>query len=238
MPVILVRIHQPKMKNKENILGHYARLRKRFLDGGLNGFLDYEVIELLLKLADYRRDQKPAAKILLQKFKSLRGVLEATPEQLSEVAGIGAANVFGLKLVRSVADRYLKESVIGEEFIQSSEQVLIYLKFNLSNRNREVFLVILLNGRNQILDLVELFEGTLTISAVYPREVIKLILEKDAAAVIFVHNHPSGNPNPSKDDIMITKKLKSACETIDVSVHDHLIIAGNDFTSFSDRGLL
>ena len=110
-----------------------------------------------------------------------------------------------------------------------------YLKHNLRDRGREVFLVVLLNGRNQVLDIVELFEGTLTTSAVYPR---KLILEKDAAAVIFVHNHPSGNPNPSKDDQNLTQKLKAACSTIDVQLHDHLIIAGNEYTSMADKGMV
>lgn len=218
--------------------GHYARLRQRFLLGGIDGFLDYEVVELLLKLADNRRDQKITAKLLLNTFKSLRGVLEAGPEQLKKIKGIGDANIFGLKLVQSVARRYLKEQIIGEDFIQSSENVLDYLRHNLRDRGREVFLVVLLNGRNQVLDIVELFEGTLTTSAVYPREVIKLILEKDAAAVIFVHNHPSGNPNPSKDDQTLTRKLKAACATIDVQLHDHLIIAGNDFTSMADKGMI
>ena len=218
--------------------GHYSRLRQRFLLGGIDGFLDYEVIELLLKLADNRRDQKITAKLLLNTFKSLLGVSEANPEQLKKIKGIGDANIFGLKLVQSVARRYLKEQIIGEEFIQSSENVLDYLRHNLRDRGREVFLVVLLNGRNQVLDIVELFEGTLTTSAVYPREVIKLILEKDAAAVIFVHNHPSGNPNPSKDDQNITRKLKAACSTIDVQLHDHLIIAGNDYTSMADKGMV
>ena len=218
--------------------GHYARLRQRFLSSGIDGFLDYEVVELLLKLADNRRDQKITAKLLLNTFKSLRGVLEASPEQLKKIKGIGDANIFGLKLVQSVARRYLKEQIIGENYIQSSENVLDYLRHNLRDRGREVFLVVLLNGRNQILDIVELFEGTLTTSAVYPREVIKLILEKDAAAVIFVHNHPSGNPNPSKDDQNLTQKLKAACSTIDVQLHDHLIIAGNDYTSMADKGMV
>ena len=218
--------------------GHYARLRQRFLLAGIDGFLDYEVVELLLKLADNRRDQKITAKLLLNTFKSLRGVLEASPEQLKKIKGIGDANIFGLKLVQSVARRYLKEQIIGEEFIQSSENVLDYLRHNLRDRGREVFLVVLLNGRNQVLDIVELFEGTLTTSAVYPREVIKLILEKDAAAVIFVHNHPSGNPNPSKDDQNLTQILKAACSTIDVQLHDHLIIAGNDYTSMADKGMV
>jgi len=218
--------------------GHYARLRQRFLSSGIDGFLDYEVVELLLKLADNRRDQKITAKLLLNTFKSLRGVLEASPEQLKKIKGIGDANIFGLKLVQSVARRYLKEQIIGENYIQSSENVLDYLRHNLRDRGREVFLVVLLNGRNQVLDIVELFEGTLTTSAVYPREVIKLILEKDAAAVIFVHNHPSGNPNPSKDDQNLTQKLKAACSTIDVQLHDHLIIAGNDYTSMADKGMV
>ena len=218
--------------------GHYSRLRQRFLSAGIDGFLDYEVVELLLKLADNRRDQKITAKLLLNTFKSLRGVLEASPEQLKKIKGIGDANIFGLKLVQSVARRYLKEQIIGENYIQSSENVLDYLRHNLRDRGREVFLVVLLNGRNQVLDIVELFEGTLTTSAVYPREVIKLILEKDAAAVIFVHNHPSGNPKPSKDDQNLTQKLKAACSTIDVQLHDHLIIAGNDYTSMADKGMV
>lgn len=218
--------------------GHYARLRQRFLTAGLEGFLDYEVVELLLKLADNRRDQKIKAKKLLHQFKSLRGVLEASTAQLKKVKGVGDANIFGLKLVQEVARRYLKDQVIGEEVIQSSEEVLDYLKHNLRDRNREVFIVILLNGKNRIIDLVELFEGTLTTSAVYPREVIKLVLERDAAAVIFVHNHPSGNPNPSRDDQTITNKLKAACATIDVQVHDHIIIAGDKTTSFADKGMV
>ena len=205
---------------------------------GIDGFLDYEVVEFLLKFADNRRDQKITAKLLLNTFKSLRGVLEANPEHLKIIRGIGDSNIFGLKLVQSVARRYLKEQILGEDFIQSSENVLDYLRHNLRDRGREVFLVVLLNGRNQVLDIVELFEGTLTTSAVYPREVIKLILEKDATAVIFVHNHPSGNPNPSKDDQTLTRKLKAACATIDVQLHDHLIIADNDFTSMSDKGML
>ena len=110
----------------------------------------------------------------------------------------------------------MKDQIIGADYIQSSENILDYLRHRLRDRNREIFLAILLNGRNQVLDIIKLFEGTLTTSAVYPREVIKMILEKDAAAVIFVHNHPSGNPNPSGDDQKITRKLKAACETIDV----------------------
>ncbi len=224
------------MENSSNA-GHFSRLRKRFLEGGIDGFLDYEVIELLLSLSS-RKDCKQTSKELLKTFRSLSGVLEASPEQLQSIKGVGPANLFGIKLIQAISRRYLKEQIIGEDLISSSENLLTYLRHKLRDRNREVFLVVLLNGRNQIIDIHELFEGSLTSSAVYPREVIKLILNKDAAAVIFVHNHPSGNPKPSGDDHKITKKLKAACATIDVTVLDHIIIAGNEHTSFADKGML
>ena len=218
--------------------GHYRRLRERFMADGLDGFLDYEVAELLLKLADPRPDHKPTAKALMAKFKSLGGILEAPPSLLKAVKGVGDKNIFGLRLVQAVARRYLKEGVIDKDYIQSADQVLTYLVHYLKNRNRELFLIILLNGRNQVIDVVTIFEGSLTTSAVYPREVVKLILERDAGAVIFVHNHPSGNLSPSQDDHRITKRLKQACQSIDVQVHDHLIIGGNDYFSFADHSLL
>ena len=218
--------------------GHYARLRKRFLDGGLDGFLDYEVIELLLKLADNRRDQKNTAKNLIKKFKSLKGVLEAHPDELKKEYGVGPANVFGIKMIQAVSRRYLKDQIINTDYVKSSNDVIDYLKHRLRDKNRESFLLVLLNGQNRIISVEKLFTGTITTSAVYPREVIKFILQKDAAAVIFVHNHPSGNPQPSRDDQSITNKLISACKSIDVVVHDHIIIAGNQITSFADKGLM
>ncbi len=220
-----------------NSYGHFYRLRKRFLNGGLEGFLDYEVIEMLLSVSS-RKDQKTTAKRLLKHFKTLRGVLEASPGRLQEVEGIGPVNLFGLKLVQAVARRYLKDRILGSDYISSSDKVLEYLIHNLRDRNRELFQVLLLNARNQVIDLVTVFEGSLTSSMVYPREVIRLILTRDAAAVIFIHNHPSGNPKPSSEDRHLTTRLKQACSAVDVSVHDHLIIAGNSYTSFADQGLL
>ncbi len=223
---------------KQSSGGHYSHLRERFLGNGLEGFLDYEVIELLLKLADPRPDHKPTAKQLLDRFGSLGGVLEAPTDQLLIINGVGEKNLFGLKLVQAVARRYLKEDLIGTDYLTRASQVRDYLVHHLKNRNVEQFLIILLNGRNQVIDLRVLFEGTLTTSAVYSREVIKLILSLDAAAAIFVHNHPSGNPAPSQDDLEITKRLQTACGSIDVQVHDHLIIGGNDIFSFAEQGLL
>lgn len=226
------------MNTSKDNKGHRQRLREKFLKNGLDGFLDYEIIELLLTLGTPRKDCKQSAKDALKKFGSLKAVLEAEPAELKEIKGIGDNNVFGLKIAQSVSRRYLADRIIDQDFIRSADEVIDYLKHNLRDKSREVFLVIYLNGRNQILKMEELFQGTLTTSAVYPREVVKRALVNDAASLVFVHNHPSGNPNPSKDDLTITKKLKEAAQAIDVSVHDHLIIAGNDVYSFADHGLI
>ena len=146
--------------------------------------------------------------------------------------------MFGLKITQAVARRYLEDRIIDADFVRSSDEVIDYLRHNLRDKNRETFIAIYLNGRNQVIKMEALFEGTLTTSAVYPREVVKRALDHDAAALVFAHNHPSGNPNPSEDDLSITKKLKDAAEAIDISIHDHLIIAGNDVYSFADHGLI
>ncbi len=219
-------------------MGHRQRLRERFLNSGLQGFHDYEVIELLLTLGTPRKDCKQVAKDALAKFGSLNAVLEADPIELQKIDGIGQSNVFGLKLTQTVARRYLADRVIGQNIITSSDEVLDYLKHNLRDKKQEIFSVIYLNGRNNITGMEELFHGSLTTSAVYPREVVKKVLKQNAAAIILIHNHPSGNLSPSQEDIKITKKLKDAVATIDVKVHDHLIIAGNDYYSFADNNLI
>jgi len=218
--------------------GHRQRLREKFLNSGLDGFHDYEIIELLLTLGTPRSDCKQPAKDALKKWGSLKAVLEAPPKELKKIKGIGDHNVFGLKLTQDVARRYLADRIVDMDYIQSSEDVLNYLRHNLRDKSQELFMVIYLNGRNQILKMETLFEGTLNTSAVYPREVVKKALENDASALVLVHNHPSGNPSPSKDDLTITKKLKESARTIDIYIHDHLIIAGNDVYSFADHGLI
>ena len=226
------------MAVKKSSEGHRQRLRDKFLNSSLEGFHDYEIIELLLTLGTPRKDCKQSAKEALMKFGTLKAVLEADAVDLKTVRGIGDKNVFGLKIAQAVARRYLADRVVDKDFIRSSKEVLEYLQHNLRDRNREVLMVIYLNGRNQIIKMEEVFEGTLSKSAVYPREVVKRALDNEAAALVFVHNHPSGNPNPSKEDLTITNKLKEASQSIDVVVHDHLIIAGNEVYSFTDHGLI
>ena len=226
------------MAVKKSSEGHRQRLRDKFLNSSLEGFHDYEIIELLLTLGTPRKDCKQSAKEALMKFGTLKAVLEAYTVDLNTVRGIGDKNVFGLKIAQAVPRRYLADRVVDKDFIRSSKEVLEYLQHNLRDKNREVFMVIYLNGRNQIIKMEEVFEGTLSKSAVYPREVVKRALDNEAAALVFVHNHPSGNPNPSKEDLTITNKLKEASQSIDVVVHDHLIIAGNEVYSFTDHGLI
>lgn len=221
-----------------SLAGHRQRLRDRFFQNGIESFLDYEVLELMLTLATPRKDMKPQAKELIRRFGSLANVLEAPNSVLQDVPGIGQANVFALKLPHAVGRRYLFEQTEGKDYLRSSKTVKDYLTHNLRERNREIFMVIFLDGQNQIIKMEELFEGSLTTSAIYPREVIQKVLAYDAASVILVHNHPSGALTPSTSDRAVTKKLQLALASIDVEVLDHLIVGGNEFFSFADHRLL
>ncbi len=139
----------------------------------------------------------------------------------------------------SIEEEYLKRFTLSAgDKISSATDAVNHLRATFTDKFKEQFVVVYLNGQNKVITTEILFEGSLTTSAVYPREVIRKIIEYGAAALIIAHNHPSGNPNPSKDDIAITKKLVDACKMIDVVIHDHIIIAGNTFTSFADKGLL
>lgn len=218
--------------------GHRRRLREKFLSAGLTGFHDYEVIELLLTLATPRRDCKTAAKAVLTKFKNLPGVLEASTAELCSIKGIGPTNVFGLKLIKAVADRYLEQRLEGGKPLNNSQALFDYLRHTMRDKAREMFKAVFLDAKNRVITTETLFTGTLTASAVYPREVVAAVLRHHAAAVIFAHNHPSGDPHPSEEDVAITRRLVQACSVMDITVHEHLIIGGNHYFSFADQGYM
>jgi DNA repair protein RadC len=218
--------------------GHRERLRQRFLTDGLNGFLDYEVIELLLTLGTPRKDCKAAAKAVLARFKTLQATLEADAAELQEVPGIGPKNAFGLRLAKAVCDRYLAKKVIGRETVGNSQDLFRYLMGVLRDRVRECFLVVYLDAKNRVIDVETLSEGTLTASSVYPREVIRAALRHHAAALIFAHNHPSGEPRPSEEDLAVTRQLVYAARLMGLVVHEHLIIGDNRCFSFADQGYI
>jgi DNA repair protein RadC len=189
-----------------------------------------------LTLATPRKDCKDAAKRALLKFKTLQGVFEAEPAELMEVPGIGPKNLLGLKLIKAVAERFLAKKVIGRNAIVNSRELFDYLNSKLRDRNRECFVAVFLDSKNRVLAMETLFEGTLTASSVYPREVIRVALEHRAAALIFAHNHPSGEPRPSAEDFAITRQLVWAGRVMGITVHEHLIIGDNRYFSFADQG--
>lgn len=218
--------------------GHRKRLRERFIKSGISGFQDYEIVELLLTLGSPRKDCKQQAKEALRRFKTLRGVLEAPPAELQEIDGIGPHNAFGLKLVQEVAREFLKQQVIEQPVFQSSQQVFDYLYHAMRDHKKEVFKVIFLDSRNRILEMTDLPEGTVNASFVSPREIFENAFKHHAVSLIFVHNHPSGSPEPSSSDKDLTRELVFAAATVQLKVLDHIIIGDNRFYSFAGSGLI
>jgi len=218
--------------------GHRKRLREKFLRGGIKALHDYEIVELLLSIATPQKDCKESAKKAIRKFKTLRGVLDASSEEIQEIEEIGPKNIFGLAFAKAVADEYLKEKILKKPVFKSSRDIINYLQHSMSRLKNEVFKVIYLNKANKILGVETLFEGTIDKTTAYSREIIKAALKNNAVRLVFVHNHPAGNLEPSKQDIIITRRLSKACREVGLEVVDHLIIAGDLYLSFKTRGLM
>ena len=226
------------MPAEADLPGHRKRLRERFVKSGLAGFHDYEIIELLLSLGTPRKDCKQQAKEAIKRFKTLRGVLEAAPQELQQIKGIGPHSAFGIKLVQEVAREFLKEKIIEKPVFRSAAEMFDYLYHSLRDLRKEVFKVIYLNSQNQITETEDLFEGTVNSSSVSPREVIEGAIKNNAVSLIFTHNHPSGNPEASKSDRELTKDLVYAGSIMRLRVLDHIIIGNNRYYSFASEGLI
>ena len=226
------------MAPNDKAQGHRKRLREKFVKSGLAGFHDYEIIELLLTLGTPRKDCKQPAKEAIRRFKTLRGVLEAPVEELQQIDGIGSHSAFGIKLVQEVAREFLKEKIIEQPVYKSSQEIFDYLYHSMRDLKKETFKVIYLNSQNQIIETENLFQGTLDKSFVSPREVMEGAIKRNAAALIFVHNHPSGNPKPSLSDKELTRDLLYAASIMQIKVLDHIIIGNNTHLSFANEGLI
>jgi DNA repair protein RadC len=226
------------MTSRETAPGHRKRLREKFLKSGLAGFHDYEIIELLLTLGAPRKDCKQPAKEIIKRFKSLRGALAASPEELQQVKGVGPHSAFGIKLVREVAREFLKQKIVDRPVYKSAEEIFDYLYHSMRDLKKEVFRVIYLNTQNQIIDTADLSEGTVDSSSVSPRQVMENAIRQNASALIFVHNHPSGDPEPSRHDKEVTRGLVFAGNIMQIKVLDHIIIGGNRYFSFAAEGLI
>jgi len=229
-------MEKPEKTPEDPRRGHRKRLREKFLKSGLAAFHDYEIVELLLSLGTPRRDCKAPAKEAIKKFQTLRGVLEAPAAELQQIAGIGAASAFGIKLVQEVAREFLKARILEKPFYRSSQEVFDYLYHAMRDLKKETFKVIYLNSQNQIIDTVDISEGTVNGSSVAPREVIEGAIKNSGTALIFVHNHPSGNPEPSASDISLTRELVYAGRIMRLRVLDHIIIGDNRYYSFAAGG--
>jgi len=226
------------MPSDDTHSGHRKRLREKFLKSGLEGFHDYEIVELLLTLGSPRKDCKPQAKEAIKRFKTLRGRLAASLEELQQIDGIGRHSAFGIKLMQEVAREFLKEKIIDKPFYKSPQEIFDYLYHSMRDLKKEVFKVIYLNSQNQIIETVDLFEGTVNSSSISPREVIEGAIKHNAVSLIFVHNHPSGNPEPSASDKELTRELVYAGKIMRIKVLDHIIIGENRYFSFAGDGLI
>lgn len=228
----------PQNELAEPHSGHRKRLRDRFLASGLNGFADYEILELLLTFAIPRKDTKPLAKELTRRFGGLKGVLEAPSDELAAVPGLGSVASSFFPLLKETMTRYFREDLDGRDVLSSPQAVAAFARASLGAEPREVFQVVYVNSRNQVLGSERLAEGTIDRAAVFPRRVIEGAIKAKAAALIFVHNHPSGDPTPSEEDKALTRELTQAAGALDIAVHDHLVIGRDSYVSFRTQGLL
>jgi DNA repair protein RadC len=206
---------------------------------GLAGFNNYEVVEVLLTLARTRGDCKESAKQAIKRFKTVRGVLDASPKELQEIRDIGPVCAETIKMVRALALYYLNERVDEQKIVLSSSQrVVDCLRVEMRDLPSETFWAVYVDCQNCRIKNQELFRGTLTSSVVYPREVFREALQCGAASVVFAHNHPSGCVEPSEQDRQITRDLVLAASYMDVKVLDHIVIGTNEYYSFADHGLM
>jgi DNA repair protein RadC len=218
--------------------GHRERLRERFLSAGGNALPDYELLELVLFAALPRRDVKPLAKALLARFGSFAETIAAPPERLQEVDGIGESVVIQLKIVEAAALRLSKTKVLGRPALSSWQALLDYCSAAMARNPQEQFRVLFLDRKNALIaDEVQGY-GTVDHTPVYPREIVKRALELSASAIILVHNHPSGDPTPSRADIEMTREIVAAAKSLRIAVHDHLVIGRGGHASFKALGLM
>tara|TARA_B100000678_G_scaffold224922_1_gene192632 strand:+ start:2165 stop:2929 length:765 start_codon:yes stop_codon:yes gene_type:complete len=218
--------------------GHRERLRKRLLTGGAEALADYEVLEYLLFAAIRQADTKPIAKALLARFGSLARVLEAEPAALAKAPGMGEASAAALKAVALAARRMARSEVADRPVISNWHALIDYLNADMAHLTVERVRVLYLDSRNKLLQDHHVGDGSIDEAAIHPREVIRRGLDLGAAALILVHNHPSGSPEPSRADIAVTQRIAEAGRLLGIGVHDHVIIGQGSHVSLKAKGLI
>ena len=220
-------------------LGHRERLRERLREGGEDALPDYELLELVLFAAIPRRDVKPLAKRLLAHFDgNLAEVISAPRDRLREVDGVGEAVIDQLKIVRAAATRLARRELAATPALSSWRALIDYCTAQMAREPNEQFRILFLDRKNKLLKDEVQGRGTVDHTPVYPREVVKRALQLGASAIILVHNHPSGDPTPSSSDVDMTKQIVEAAKTLDIAVHDHIIVGRKGHTSFRQSQLI
>lgn len=213
-------------------------MRARLLSAGPEALADHEMLEMVLFLALPRRDTKPIARALLARFGSFASVIAAPVNELRGIEGLGEAGTAALKLVQGAALRLMRAEVMERPVLSNWDRLLEYLNATLARERVEQFRVLFLDSRNRLLADEAQSRGTVNHTPVYPREVLKRALELHATALILVHNHPSGDPSPSQEDVAMTAEVKAAAAALSVVLHDHIIIGNGRWLSFRQQGLL
>lgn len=218
--------------------GHRAQLRKRLLEGGADALADHELIEYLLMTAIPRRDVKPLARTLISRFGSLAGVLNADARTLANHPGMGETSAAALKVVALAAGRMARQQVREKPVLASWQALIDYLTIDMAHLTVERVRVLFLNTQNMLIHDEHVGDGSIDEAAIHPREVIRRAMDLGATALIIVHNHPSGSPQPSRADIEITNRIAEAGRLLGITVHDHVIIGREGHTSLRAKGLI
>ena len=229
---------KPKNKPHDDKKGHRDRLRQRIFDKDASSLQDYEILEALLFNLYKRGDTKPVAKALLKKFGSFRSLINANPSDFKDIPGIGDQTIVFFALIREMVLRLSRHDAFADPVLSSWNEVIIYCRERIGFKQPESFMVLYLNSKNRIIHDEEPQKGTVVRVMVYPREIVKTATQHDAASVILVHNHPSDHTEPSNADIEMTKAIVQALQTVNITVHDHVIIGPSSHTSFKTLGLL
>ncbi len=220
----------------DSVQGHRTRLKTRFARHGLQGFHDYEVLELLLIYVIPRKDVKPLAKRLLTQFSTLAGVFDAQLEELQSIEGLGRESALYLKLLKAAHGSYLDADLADKPLLSSPDVVRSWLRLKLQGQSIEFFGALFTDQQNRCISSEILFEGTVDRAVVYPRTLIKRALELDAKGIIAFHNHPGGTAKASDQDIALTQQLIEACLVLDIKLLDHFLLAGKEVLSFQEQG--
>lgn len=229
---------EPSGKQEHHGAGHRERLRSRLLEGGPDALLDHELIEYLLALAIPRRDTKPLAKQLIAEFGGIGGLLTADSEALKRVSGMGETSIAALKIAQAAALRLIKSEVARQPVLAGWQALLDYLRADMAHMTVERVRVLHLNSRNMLIRDENMGDGSIDQAAIYVREVIRRALDLGSASLILVHNHPSGDPSPSQQDIQVTRNIIEAGKRLGIGVHDHIVIGREGHSSMRAMGLI